>query len=110
MQRPWISDARVRTADNLTVACSAAISRSTRAKLELINSAGGVFLSGVTDLPFGQALGRQEGQTGGGGGRRRSRPRCAAREYWQKRMWGYGPSGSDPEHCILTSASPLRAV
>lgn len=54
------------------------------AKLELIHSTGGVFLSSVTDLPFGQTL--QEEKSGATGTRDRLEVTTEVRalEYWQK--------------------------
>lgn len=54
------------------------------AKLELINSTGGVFVSSVTNLPFGQMLGRQASQTVGGGEPRSVTTSVRSLEYWQK--------------------------
>lgn len=54
------------------------------AKLELINSTGGVFLSGVTGLPFGQMLGRQTHQTTGGDRLQAVTTSVRSLEYWQK--------------------------
>lgn len=54
------------------------------AKLELINSAGGVFLGGVTNLPFGQTV-RREGDAGSGGaGELSVTTSVRSLEYWQK--------------------------
>ncbi len=54
------------------------------AKLELINSAGGVFLSGVTNLPFGQSIGRGAVRTQGGTGVQEVTTAVRTLEYWQK--------------------------
>ncbi len=77
-------DARVRTADNLDRRLLGRDIPIYLAKLELINSSGGVFLSGVTNLPFGQALGRQAGQAIGGGGPQSVTTSVRSLEYWQK--------------------------
>ena len=54
------------------------------AKLELINSAGGVFLSGVTNLPFRQVLGQQAGAVAGDNGLETVTTSVRSLEYWQK--------------------------
>ena len=54
------------------------------AKLELIRSTGGMFLSGVTDLPFGQAIRREGGQSGGQRGKMEVSSRVRKLDYWQK--------------------------
>lgn len=54
------------------------------AKLELVQSTGGVFIGSVTDLPFGQFLRRESGQ----GGSRREKLEVTTHvrklDYWQK--------------------------
>jgi len=54
------------------------------AKLELINSTGGVFLSGVTNLPFGQSMGRRTEGAKGGEGLQAVTTSVRTLEYWQK--------------------------
>lgn len=54
------------------------------AKLELINSAGGVFLSAVTNLPFGQSLREAAGHHSGSGGPQAVTSSVRSLEYWQK--------------------------
>lgn len=54
------------------------------AKLELINSAGGVFLGGVTNLPFEQAASAERETGGEKGGEMRVTTTVRALEYWQK--------------------------
>ena len=54
------------------------------AKLELIHSTGGVFLNGVTDLPFGQFLRREGGQSGDSRERLEVTTRVRQLDYWQK--------------------------
>ena len=53
------------------------------AKLELINSTGGVFLAAVTNLPFRQKL-EQSQETLGQGGLREVTTSVRSMEYWQK--------------------------
>ena len=56
------------------------------AKLELVHSAGGVFISSVTSLPFEQRLTAQGGDNGGSGGQRELSVSTSVHslEYWQK--------------------------
>ena len=77
-------DTRTRTADNLDRRLMGRDIAIYLAKLELINSAGGVFVSGVTNLPFGQALGGRVGQSAGAGGPQTVTTSVRSLEYWQK--------------------------
>ena len=77
-------DTRTRTADNLDRRLMGRDIPIYLAKLELINSAGGVFVSGVTNLPFGQALGGRVGQSAGAGGPQTVTTSVRSLEYWQK--------------------------
>ena len=77
-------DARVRTADNLSRRLMGRDIPIYLAKLELINSAGGVFLSGVTNLPFRQVLGQQAGAVAGDNGLETVTTSVRSLEYWQK--------------------------
>ena len=77
-------DARTRTADNLDRRLLGRDIPIYLAKLELINSVGGVFVSGVTNLPFGQMLGGQSNQIAGGGGPQSVTTSMRSLEYWQK--------------------------
>ena len=77
-------DTRTRTADNLDRRLMGRDIPIYLAKLELINSAGGVFVSGVTNLPFGQALGGRVGQSAGTGGPQTVTTSVRSLEYWQK--------------------------
>lgn len=77
-------DARTRTADNLDRRLLGRDIPIYLAKLELINSAGGVFVSGVTNLPFGQVLGGRGGQMAGGAGPQSVTTSVRSLEYWQK--------------------------
>lgn len=54
------------------------------AKLELINSAGGVFLGGVTNLPFNQSVGHRQESHGSLGGELTVTTSVQSLEYWQK--------------------------
>jgi hypothetical protein len=54
------------------------------AKLELINSAGGVFLGGVTNLPFNQSVGHRLESRGSLGGELAVTTSVHSLEYWQK--------------------------
>lgn len=54
------------------------------AKLELIHSTGGVFLSSLTDLPFGQVIAREGEQGGRGRGAMEVTTSVKSLEYWQK--------------------------
>jgi hypothetical protein len=54
------------------------------AKLELINSAGGVFLSGVTNLPFRQTVRRDAAARSAGDGGLAVTSSVRSLEYWQK--------------------------
>lgn len=54
------------------------------AKLELINSAGGVFLGGVTNLPFQQTVRRDRDTPSAGGGELAVTTSVRSLEYWQK--------------------------
>ena len=76
-------DTRTRTADNLDRRLMGRDIPIYLAKLELINSAGGVFVSGVTNLPFGQALGGRVGQSAGAGGPQMVTTSVRSLEYWQ---------------------------
>ena len=76
-------DTRTRTADNLDRRLMGRDIPIYLAKLELINSAGGVFVSGVTNLPFGQALGGRVGQSAGAGGPQTVTTSVRSLEYWQ---------------------------
>lgn len=77
-------DNRVRMADHLDRRLLGQDIPLYLAKLELINSTGGVFLSGVTGLPFGQMLGRQTHQTAGGDRLQAVTTSVHSLEYWQK--------------------------
>lgn len=54
------------------------------AKLELINSASGVFLGGVTNLPFGQSVRRERENAGTAAGEMKVTTNVRSLEYWQK--------------------------
>lgn len=54
------------------------------AKLELIHSAGGVFVGGVTSLPFQQAMQGEKISRGGGTGDLTVTTSVRSLEYWQK--------------------------
>ena len=54
------------------------------AKLELINSAGGVFLGGVTNLPFGQSVRQSRESRSSIGGDLTVTTSVHSLEYWQK--------------------------
>ncbi len=54
------------------------------AKLDLINSAGGVFLGGVTNLPFGQTVRREGDAPRAGAGELAVTTSVRSLEYWQK--------------------------
>ena len=54
------------------------------AKLELIHSAGGVFVGGVTSLPFQQAVQGEKSSQGGGSGDLTVTTSVRSLEYWQK--------------------------
>lgn len=54
------------------------------AKLELINSAGGVFLGGVTNLPFGQSVRQSRESRSSFGGDLTVTTSVHSLEYWQK--------------------------
>lgn len=54
------------------------------AKLELINSAGSVFLSDITNLPFNQSLSQATNAARTGGAPRTVTTSVRALEYWQK--------------------------
>ena len=54
------------------------------AKLELINSASGVFLGGVTNLPFGQSVRRDREAAGSASGELTVTTEVRSLEYWQK--------------------------
>ncbi|MPM08620.1 hypothetical protein SDC9_54934 [bioreactor metagenome] len=54
------------------------------AKLELINSAGGVFLGGVTNLPFGQSVRQSRESRSSFGGDLTVTTAVHSLEYWQK--------------------------
>jgi len=77
-------DARTRTADNLDRRLRGRDIPIYLAKLELINSAGGVFVASVTDLPFGQALDYAVHTTQNAGGPQEVTTSVRSLEYWQK--------------------------
>lgn len=77
-------DAHIRRQDNLDKHLLGRDLPIYLAKLELINSAGGVFISGVTNLPFGQAIGRQSGPVRQDGGMKAVTTAVRTLEYWQK--------------------------
>lgn len=77
-------DARTRTADNLDRRLRGRDIPIYLAKLELINSAGGVFVASVTDLPFGQALDHAAHTTQNAGGPQEVTTSVRSLEYWQK--------------------------
>ena len=78
-------DARARSADSLEKsAAPAAICPIYLAKLELINSAGGVFLGDVTGLPFQQMLDRRSHGSQSTGGLEAVTTSVRSLEYWQK--------------------------
>ena len=54
------------------------------AKLELIHSAGGVFVGSVTSLPFGQMMKRESAAGGGSAGELTVTTSVRSLEYWQK--------------------------
>lgn len=54
------------------------------AKLELIHSAGGVFVGGVTSLPFQQSVRGEKTSQGGGSGDLTVTTSVRSLEYWQK--------------------------
>ena len=54
------------------------------AKLELIHSAGGVFVGSVTSLPFGQMMKRERAAGGGSAGELTVTTSVRSLEYWQK--------------------------
>lgn len=54
------------------------------AKLELIHSAGGVFVGGVTDLPFQQSVSHEGQGSTGGAGEFTVTTSVRSLEYWQK--------------------------
>ncbi len=54
------------------------------AKLELIHSAGGVFVGGVTSLPFQQSVQGEKTSQGGGSGDLTVTTSVRSLEYWQK--------------------------
>ena len=54
------------------------------AKLELIHSAGGVFVGAVTNLPFGQAVSHEEGRSAAGADQMTVTTSVRSLEYWQK--------------------------
>ena len=54
------------------------------AKLELINSASGVFLGSVTNLPFGQSVRREREASGAASGDLKVTTNVRSLEYWQK--------------------------
>lgn len=54
------------------------------AKLELIHSAGGVFVGSVTNLPFQQSVSREGDQAAGGMGEFTVTTSVRSLEYWQK--------------------------
>ncbi len=77
-------EARIRLGDNLDRHLLGRDIPIYLAKLELINSSGGVFVSEVTNLPFGQAVGRQSAPSKQDGGLQTVTTAVRTLEYWQK--------------------------
>lgn len=84
-----------RSCDNLSKHLSGGDLPIYLAKLELIHSTGGVFLGGVTDLPFGQFLQRESGKDGVAREKMDVTTRVRKLEYWQKPevKASYNPEG-----------------
>lgn len=73
-----------RSRDNLSKSLSGGDLPIYLAKLELIRSTGGVFLGGVTDLPFGQSIRQEVGQGGGRQEKLAVTSKVRRLDYWQK--------------------------